>query len=329
MKMKRVLQIGTVLLAGLVAAAPALAVNFPEVEPNDAKATATPANCLNPGDTVSGTSTASTGAGIDTFLLTTCGQPLGIYRHEMTITSSIVGHTGTIRGLTQSAGGVINAGTNTAVQTSSSTTTPPRFNAWYGFGKSEQLYYQVTGAAATTAPYTSTLTSTPVSATYLGIFQPGNITIQTLGQTTTDTDFWVYDSNLNAIPGYGNDDESIAGGGGGTTLQGLLTRSYSNGSLYYLALTNFNLANNLASPPDEDFQLGSVLDFPNAVANSSTTTGLNLNFRVTDSAGSTNFVSTKTAPFQIQWFAFSVPEPSTIALLGLGLLATLKRRRSA
>jgi len=323
---------------GLVVA-PALAAVFPEVEPNDTKAAANPVVGIVAGDMITGTSTGSStitpGVGsADYFLLTTGGLPPGIYKHRLVLTTGgTAGHTGTIRGLTQTAG-VPNAGTDASAQSSSSATIPPRFNQWYGFGAMEQIYYRVTGTTSTTAPYNATMETTAVTPVDLGSFNvggpSGNLRIETIGQTTVDTDLWVYDGSFNAIPTYGNDDESIAGGGTGTTLQSLLNnRTYTAGQTYYLALTNFNLANNQGSPPDDDFRTGTVLDFPNAVLNSSTsTTATDLDFLVTDSTGPHSFSALRGGPYDIYWAKFTViPEPATMGLLALGGLALLRRRR--
>ena len=59
------------------------------------------------------------------------------------------------------------------------------------------------------------------------------------------------------------------------SLGSVLTRDYAGG-VYYLAISNFNVANNQASPADDDFRTGVVMDFPGVVANSSTTVNLNL-----------------------------------------------------
>lgn len=321
-------------------------IGFPEIEPNETKAQALTNGpfILNDNDWVfgitTGSSTTTPGtASADTFLIQNVARPLGIYRHRLVITTSgTAGHTGTIRGLTQTAAtpgpwpgpvGTPNAGTDAVLQTSSTATTPPRFVQWYGFGKQEQLFFRVTGTTSTTAEYRATLETVPVVPTFIGTFQPGQITIHTVGQGhSTDTDLWVYDANLDPIVGYGNDDNSVNGGGPGSGLQSWLRRDYTPG-VYYLALTNFNFANNQGSPCDDNFRTGSVLDFPGLATNSSTTVNLNMAFTVVDSAVAVQVQATKTEPFQILWFQFEViPSPSSVALLGLGALASLRRRRT-
>lgn len=330
------------LLAGMALTSVASAQDFPEAEGNDTKGAATPTpGGMLAGQTLGGSSTASTGAGVDYFLVSTRPLAPAIYRHQLTLTSQTNGFTVSLRGTGQTAAAAgpwpgpvgTNNATEATVQTAqnSSTTvnTNPRNSVWYGFGRGEQVYYRVNGGTATTAPYSAQLSTSVVTPVVIGAYQPGAITISTLGQGhSSDTDFWVYDGNLNAIQGYGCDDESANGGGTGATLQGLLTRNYAPG-VYYIAMTTFNLASNSGSPSDDDFRTGAMLDFGDIVLNSSTATGTNMTFSITDSAGTSLQVpNTKANAFDINWFCFEVvPTPGSASLLALAGLAGLRRRR--
>ena len=304
----------SIFFASFAVLASTAVAQFTETEANDNKAGANGVAGIVSGGTITGstTGTSTTVAGAasaDNFLVGTAPLAPRIRRHEMAITTTgAVGHVGTLRGLNQSLG--VAGTTDTAIQTSSTATTPARMNVWYGFGgASEQIYYRVTGVAATTAPYVSTLTSTPVTPINLGTHGDGTITLSTVANTTTDTDLWIYDSTFTAIPGYGNDDEPTPG----TTLRSSLTRTFAPGT-YYVAISNFQLASNQTSAADDRFRSGTLLDFPGVIANSSTTINLNLGITFTSSCGAQTFPITKTAPFQVVWGVFTViPTTNLIA----------------
>lgn len=281
---------------------------FFDVEPNDNKPTATPANCMSAGQFVQGTSTGTTTTGTgaltsaDYYRVKTCSLPLNIYRHRLELTTDgPAGHIATIRGLTQT-GGVINAGTDAVAQTAPAAATgdlPARTVQWYGFGKQEEIYYRVTGTATTTGTYASTLSTTtvaPVVATQS--FAPGNITIQRIAGSTTDGDFWVYDSDFNAIPCYGMDDPE----------PGTLTANYAAGT-YYIAISNYNFANDQPSCPPNTFLTGIVTDFPNAIVNGTTTTNVNVGLTITDGVTTENVPMTKTGVFEVKFVRFTVGAP--------------------
>src|ERR1043165_5393537 len=299
-------------LATVGMAAPAFAqTGFAEVEPNETKAQATPVAGMVSGDTITGntigTSASPGPASVDYFRIKTAPLTAGIYRHRLTLTTAgTAGHVGNIRGLAQSSG-VPTPNSDTAVQVSSANSTPPRFNQWYGFGREEELYYRVNGGATTTADYTATLETTPVAPVPIATgFAVGSLTITTVGQTgatQTDTDLWVYDSNLSPIVGFGNDDETS-----GITHGSTLTRTFAAGP-YYLAISNYNTCNNLGSPPDDAYGQGAVTDFPNLLVNSAALVGatLDVSFRISDSAQTSVFTSAiKTGSFDVFWYTITV-----------------------
>ncbi|MBN8480272.1 MAG: hypothetical protein J0L88_01640 [Xanthomonadales bacterium] len=268
-----------------------------ELEGNDDKATANalvlPAS--NASSVFSGSSTSATGAGLDYVRVTTAPQATdGFYRHRLILSSTTPGHAFTIRGLTQTAG-VINAGTDAAAQTASATTTPARYVQWYTTEDPADIYIRVAGTATTTADYSLEYTIEPVVPVAGPAVTSSPVTITTVGQTTVDTDLWVYDGNRLAIPGYGNDDQFNA-----TPLQSELIRAYPDGN-YTLAISNFAFMNDQASPADDDFRTGTVLDFPGALLNSSTT----LNTILNPSIGGTSVPITRAGPFEVDFVTFS------------------------
>ncbi len=248
-----------------VTATGAMGADFPEIEPNELKADATVVT-LAPGDSLSGTSTgASTttpgDASADTFRIKTVASPAGIYRYELVLTTAgTVGHTVTIRGLSQTAGGVINAGTDATAQTSFSRPDGSRVIAWYGFGRQEEMFVRVAGGAATTGAYAAMLSRTPVAVqgSTLSLAAGGEYTIRVTGG---DPEIWVFDATtLAPVPDYNNDDTPTP-----FSLNSTLTRQFSAGR-YYLVLSDYNLQTNLPSPADESGRGENVLDFPDSVA---------------------------------------------------------------
>ncbi len=258
------------LLAACLGATAARAVERPEIEPNNTKAQADLNGpfLLSPGDSVSGvttgTSTTTPGTGsADYFRIRTTAQPPGIYRRTLQLaTVGAPGHTASLRGITQSAG-VLAPTSDTSAQVSSSLTSPARTVAWYGFGREEEIYYRVVGGTMTTGPYIATLASTPVVPVVVpGTIYGGIVRISAapVSPSTIDTDTWLYDAALNAIPGAGNDDVFGSPAGGPSSF----TRTLAPGE-YTLAIAPAQLSNNQSSPADDDVRNGVALDFPDAV----------------------------------------------------------------
>jgi len=311
----------------------------PETEANENKASATAAASggagMAPLDYITGNSTgnSTTVAGpgsIDYFRVKTAAAAPGIYRYRLTLTTTgTAGHTGSIRGTGQTAAaqavwaGVVGtaSATEATLQTSSATSTPARFNQWYGFGGQEEFYYTVAGVATTTGDYVSTLERTAIVPTNVGTYVPGSIIIKSFGQGhTTDTDFWVYDSNFNPIPGYGNDDEAVAAvsnvpGTTGTTLNSALNRTYAPG-VYYIAMSVFQSGSNRPSPSDDDFRTGTLSDFAGIHFNSSTTVAQNMAFSISDGTTTTPVPNTHAGAFDVNWFTFTVAGVTGACCLG-------------
>lgn len=315
-------------------------VNFTEMEPNDTRATAQVIMLTAPGDTITGNSQGATGTNLDYYQIHTPVQALAIYMNRLTLNQA---NTGSIRGLGQTATGPNGVGpgmpnpaaTDNAAQTSSVAT--GMMNQWYSFGRAGTIDYRVTGSASTTANYIATFTQVVITPTNLGSFAAGSITFTNTGlNSTQDTEVFVYDVNLMPIPGYTNDDflDGTPVPPGGSTLNSLLTRDFAPG-VYYLAISNFNTADNQLSPADEGSATGTFLPYDGAMTNSSTGTLASIPFQIRDSDGNVlTFNASKPGPFDIYWATFVViPEPSTVslAILGVGALglAAWRRRRTA
>ena len=293
-------------LAVVGMAAPAFAATFPEVEGNDTKATANVVGLTADGDTITGAHTAS--AQLDYFRVRTPAATRAIYRHRLGL-NNVTNLVGDIRGLNQ-------AGTAEAsVQASSSITNPPRFVQWYGFGKQEEIFYRTTGAITS---YTATYSSQVIIPTDRGSYLPGSFTLSTQGQTTTDTELFLYDSDFNIVAI--NDDLQASP----LVTQSAITAALAPGR-YYLAVSTFNTANNLANPaPDSAF--GSRMDFANSLVRNSTSSAfVDLDFTINGTA----FTNSVAGAFDISWNTFEViPTPGVVSLAGLVGLASLRRRRA-
>ncbi len=293
------------------------AVDTPEIEPNESKATATVADNggvgLDSGDTISGSTTGTSttvpgNASADYFIVTTKARPLGIYKHTLTLTTSgTAGHAFTIRGLNQSGG--VPGTTDTTVQTGSTTypgaPTGARTIQWYGFGKQERIYVRVTGSTTTTAPYSAVLDTTQVDPIAMsGSLQEGDIQVKPDAATATalDTDWWMLDSTLSAVPGFGHDDADDVG----------CTRTMANGA-YTIAMNRYNIATNQGSPADDTFRSGAVLDFPDAIACSSSTLTSNATMLAIETASGNEISGSgfTDTPFGILFFRFDIAVPTS------------------
>jgi len=315
------------LIAVCFAASTTQAANYAETEPNDSKATATVVSNLVSGDTLTGSNTGS--GEQDYFRLTLAPSAAGIYRHRLTFPGVL--NSGIIRGLNLSGGAI--GTTDVNFQLAAVPSGSGAINQFYTFGGASTIHYSVTGFSGFGGAYTAAFSSTAVSPQVVStVFQPGTITLTSVGETgasQTDTEFWVYDSSFNALPGFGNDNASASVGS-------TLVREFAPG-IYYVAVSDRHLANDLISPADDNLRDGKVLDFPGVIAHGSTdpnsgvyASNLNTSFRITDSATTTQSIPvTKTNPLDVNFVQFTVvPEPSTCVLFIVagGMLALRKRR---
>lgn len=273
---------------------------FFEVEPNDDKAQANHVPLFGTGYcAIEGTGDSS-GPDRDYYELQPAIESgLQPYEYRLDLDWISTLNTGFLRGLEQSRG-VVDADSDVAVQRSEHRHTGEL--KWYGFGKGERLYFDAGDLDFFRFMYHVEASRNPHSVVPISTsFDPGEITITSVGQGhATDTDLWVYDERWNALPGYGNDDDASLTSRGST-----LTRPYAPGR-YYLAITNGNLANDEASPPDDPRRSEPVLDFPDAVVSSSRSQGEDLSFTITDGVNSEFVAASKVGPYDVAFYSFDV-----------------------
>ena len=330
------LKIGAAAVLFSVCGCAAVAVPNPEVEPNESKAAATLADSggvgMSTGDTITGSTTGITTntpgpASADFFRVKMAAALLGIYRHQLVLTTTgTAGHVATLRGLTQNGIGEVNPNSSPVVQATSTSTSPVRFNQWYGFGKQEELFYRVAGDATTTAPYTATLRTVAVTPLVVAApFVTGAITLTTpVANLATNTAIWVYDSNLDPIPGFSNDDPTAPS----TSFIASLTRVFSPGR-YYAAYSTRFLSNNLVTPADERFRTVTLMDFPNSLVSSAPAfvdAPNNYPLTITHAGGTVSVTGTR-GQYEVVWVRFDVASPVLpTPIVVTGRLGTVVKR---
>ncbi|MFO0084076.1 MAG: GC-type dockerin domain-anchored protein [Phycisphaerales bacterium] len=282
-----------------------------EIEPNDTRAQSN-AVALAPGGSIAGLTTGTSSApgisSIDFFRLTLPDAP-GITRWRLSLESLTPSQTVAIRGLNQnsSPNGRIIGTSSIIAQRSSTLTSPANFVQAYTFGgAAREITLSVSGSAATFQTYAITL-SDPVSVAPVavpGAFRPSAITLSTVGQTganQTDTDLWVYDATtLSPIAGFGNDDRRTP-----SDLGSSLTRTFAPGR-YLLVISDADLSNNQASPGDDGWLGGVVLEFPGVVLCSSDATGRDVSLTIADADGARSVSLTKGGAFDVRFAEFVV-----------------------
>lgn len=242
----------------------------------------------------------------DYFRVKTTALPLGIYKHRLEQPQSS-DYVTTIRGLDQLGvpGAVGIVGTADITAQTATITSPLLFNQWFGFGKQEEVYWRIVGNANTGTPYTITFATIPVTPTTITpTFEAGPITISTVGLTANDTELFVYDANLDAIPGWSNDDVFPAAG-----LQSELTRTFTPGT-YYLAVGRNSTGWNHPSPADDGYVNGALQDFPNCLVRSISNPTQNQTWDFTINAANGNHFQPNfvpgPAPYEVSWWKITV-----------------------
>jgi hypothetical protein len=288
-----------------------------EQEPNNTRAEANLV-ILPVGHSIVGLSTGATGSNpgnADYFRVQTQAAPPGIYRHRLTLRGqgSVAGPAAFMPGLAQSAAtagpwpGPVGTATTTEEQGQVSATEGlSRLSTWYGFGRGEEVFYRVVGNASTITAYIATLETQPVTPTDIGTFQAGVITISTAGMGhTNDTSLRIYNSALQPVHGFANDNATINGGApanSGATSH--LQRQYEPG-VYFIGLTLGALATSHGAPCDDGIRNRTMLALPDAAVSVGQNGG-DISFRVIDGAGTRPVSASRGASHEMAWFRFTV-----------------------
>lgn len=297
------------------------ATTWAESEPNDTWLT--PNNfTLAVGDDVTGTTTGTslTVPGIgsaDHFHLNVGAQAMAVYRNRMTLNAA--GFTGSLLGRTTAS-----ATSSTSI---GSTSTTVRYNQWYSFGAAHAIDYKVTGVSTTAGiSYSSVYSQDTVTVTSLGTVTAGVHSIATLQATTTsDTEIFLLDMSGNVLE---VNDETTA-----TTTQSQFSYNFVAGQSYYVAVGRWNMAANVGASDvgvleAGDYTLSGYFTNSGMLASNNNSAGT-YDLAVDGTSVATGAFVATTDAYRVDFYSVrAVPEPTSMAALGLGVAALARRRRS-
>jgi hypothetical protein len=263
-----------------------------EAEPNNTRASAQDVT-LADGQSISGTCSGSildplnaSSSSADYFRITLPARA-GIWRYRLTLASTgPAGHALSIRGLSQQAG-VPNAASDITAQAAPTAGGVDRFVQFYSVGDgvaTPRVTVRVTGTASTSS-YTLTLTGQSVRPVRFNrLFRPGVITITTAGRTSVDTDMALLDDRCVPIAGASCDDTPPTPPSTSGSVQSTLVRTLDAG-IYYVAVSDFDLAHSNPAPSDDANRSGTLLPDPGIICTGSSLTGLELGLSVSPAGG--------------------------------------------
>ncbi len=298
---------GLLVLGGWVTAASGQ-TEYPEQEPNETAATATVVNPFMVGDSITGATRGSATTGTSEltadFLAVWLSPGPGINRVELTLTHPQASQIAwSIRGISQTNGVLFPTLATEVVPTILATTTTRTVRVYVSGETPAKLLMRVTGRSATTAPYSITMTSSPVTPQQIAGLSPGTMTFTTVGQGhSTDTELWLFDLNGYPIPGWGNDDTApplLA------TPRSTLTRTLPAGR-YFLALSDSDLIVSEPNPSDDGNRSRPATENRGIIIGSSSAVNVPLTFNLSAPPLSMRIPATKALANQVLWYELLV-----------------------
>ncbi len=294
--------IAVVVLAFLAVGSPCIAqTTFVGIEPNDTKALATPAFGMRPGDQL-GVWGLSYSSPPGIFRVRLAPAPLDLYRHEL---RPISGIPPTVMSLLGRSATVDTVDPQSSVVLLSAPAAAPttQYLTWYGFGRAEEFYVDLSGPAAQRSPafHVARLTSAPVVPRDLGSIPDGPLWIAARDVSgARDLELHVFDSAFDAVPRALND-ESATG-------EAALALDLAPG-LYHFGVAGHECASHLPPTPSDLRTSASVLDFAGAVTSADPTINHVVEIELRQGplgpllAAAT---ATKVLPYEVLWFRVQV-----------------------
>jgi len=273
--------------------------NFVSVEPNNTKFEATPALDFQSGDSLSVPLTLGYDSNI--FRLRHAPAPLGIYRHELRPQYTLASRIFEVLGR-DAVTEFVYPQSLAVVQEAGDVGTPHRFLAWYGFGKSDELYVDlaVSGAPRIPSFASARLTTSPVTEVDVGVVAAALTTVRALPVgAPRDLELHAFDAEFNAIPG-----ALIAESWGypyGATTQLSLAPG-----VYHFAVADHGTTSHLPPTYYDIRAQTAVLDYAGPFLCGSPDAGFDVELTLQGNGVLTSANATKLLPFEVLWFRVQV-----------------------
>ena len=276
------------------------------VEPNENKFQATPAPNMVAGDSIETDDCGSFTTNV--FRVGTAPAPPAIYQHRLRSSLSTFGYFDVE---IQGRDGINDLALPQSVEILARSfdvdpTLSEPFVGWYGFGKSEELFADLTGGFACRATGIAELATTEITPTVLAPIPAALSPVTRVNMWTTgtvDTEIQIFDSEFNALYANGIDDTAPGSTQASFSLQLIPGR-------YFVAVSDHEVATHL--PPStllgEFKNPAALMDFRGGIMNGSAAFPRTFEFNVQDNASGSveSLMLTKTEPFQILWFQLDV-----------------------